>query len=123
MTSSLTINGVTLSCKDFRETVVAIATEWDDWENAAYMKAWQYFTSLKRWGFRCSEYGTTWANSQYKAMRDALEAGDAVNCTFIFDGETLVNENVYTVGVTKHYRPSYDVNKIREFEVEVREVS
>ena len=64
-----------------------------------------------------------WASSDYKAMRDALEVGIAVNCTFIFDGETIVNENVYIIGVTKRYRSSYDVNKIREFEVEVREVS
>jgi len=56
-------------------------------------------------------------------MRDALESEVAVNCTFVFDGETLVSENVYLVGVTKRYQPSYDVNKIREFEVEVREVS
>jgi hypothetical protein len=123
MASSLTINGVTLSCKDFRESVVAIAAEWDDWANAAYIKDWQYYASLKRWSFRCSEYGNTWANSQYKAMRDALEAGATVNCTFVFDGETLVNENVYIVGVTKRYTPSFDINKIREFEVEVREVS
>ena len=56
-------------------------------------------------------------------MRDALEAGVAVNCTFVFDGETIVNENVYSIGVTKSYRSSYDVDKIREFEIEVREVS
>jgi hypothetical protein len=122
VTSSLTINGVTLSCTDFRESVIAIAAEWDDWENSAYLKDWQYYASLKRWSFRCSEYGNTWANSQYKAMRDALESGAAVNCTFIFDGETIVNEDVYLVGVTKRYAPSFDINKIREFEVEVREV-
>ena len=69
------------------------------------------------------EYGNTWANSQYKAMRDALEAGAAVTCTFVFDGETLVNEDVYLIGVTKRYQSSYDVKKIREFEVEVREVA
>lgn len=61
--------------------------------------------------------------SLYKAMRDALEIGARVNCTFVFDGETIVNEDVYLVGVTKRYQSSYDVQKISEFEVEVREVS
>jgi len=56
-------------------------------------------------------------------MQDALEAGAAVSCVFIFDGETIVNENVYIIAATKRYRPSYDLNRIREFEVEVREVS
>jgi hypothetical protein len=121
--TALFLQGLPLRVNDFRESVVAIAAEWDDWANAAYLKAWQYYASLKRWSFRCSEHGNTWASSQYKAMRDALEAGAAVTCTFVFDGEILVNETVYVVGVTKRYAPSYDVQKIREFEVEVREVS
>ena len=45
-------------------------------------------------------------------MRDALEDDNAVNCTFVFDGETIVNENVYIISVTKRYRLSYDLNKI-----------
>jgi hypothetical protein len=114
---------VVLGCKDFRENVIAIAAEWDDWENNAYIKEFKYYASLKRWRFLCTESGTVWASSDYKAMRDALEAGVAVNCTFVFDGETIVNENVYITAVTKRYRPSYDLNKIREYEVEVREVS
>ena len=71
MASSLTINGVTLGCKDFREQVVAVAAEWDDWQNSAYIKAFQYYASLKRWRFLCIESGTVWVNSDYKAMRDA----------------------------------------------------
>jgi hypothetical protein len=122
LASSLTINSVVLGCKDFRENVVAIAAEWDDWENSAYKKEFKYYSSLKRWNFLCVESGIAWASSDYKAMRDALEAGVAVNCTFVFDGETIVNENVYIIGVTKRYRPSYDLNRIREYEVEVREV-
>ena len=123
MASSLTINSVTLSCKDFRENVVAVGAEWDDWENSVYIKKFKLYGSLKRWRFLCSEYGTVWASSRYKQMRDALEVGDTLNCTFVFDGETIVNENVYILGITKRYRPSYDLDKIREFEVEVREVS
>ena len=46
-----------------------------------------------------------------------------MNYTFVFNGETIVNENVYIIGVTKRYLPSYDLDKIRKFEVEVREVS
>jgi hypothetical protein len=37
MASSLTINGVTLSCTDLRESVIAIAAELDDWANAVYL--------------------------------------------------------------------------------------
>ena len=121
MASSLTINSVTLKCKDFRENVVLVAAEWDDWVNGAYRKKLKMYGSLKRWRFLCSEHGTAWASSNYKAMRDTLEAGAAVNCTFVFDGETIVNENVYLISVTKRYRPGYADNKIREFEVEVRE--
>jgi hypothetical protein len=121
MASSLTINSVTLKCKDFRENVVLVAAEWDDWESGSYRKKLKMYGSLKRWRFLCSEHGTTWASSNYKGIRDALEAGVAVNCTFVFDGETIVNENVYLISVTKRYRPGYEYSKIREFEVEVRE--
>jgi hypothetical protein len=121
MASSLIINAVTLKCKDFRENVVLVAAEWDDWVNGAYRKKLKRYGSLKRWRFLCSEYGTAWSSSAYKAMRDALEAGAAVNCTFVFAGETIVDENVYLISVTKRYRPGYEDSKIREFEVEVRE--
>jgi len=56
-------------------------------------------------------------------MRGALEAGAAVNCSFVFEGEPLVNESVYLVDVTKRYPPSPALDKIREFEVGVREAS
>ena len=56
-------------------------------------------------------------------MRDALESGASVNCTFVFDDETIVSEDVYLVGVTKLHHPSYDVYRIRQFEIGVREVS
>lgn len=123
MASSLTIGGTALGCKDYRENVVAIAAEWDDWEDSAYIKDWKYYASLERWKFLCVESGNSWASSDYKAIKDKLKAGVAVSCVFIFDDETIVNENVYIIACTSRYKPSYDRIRKRDFEVEVREVS
>jgi hypothetical protein len=60
-----------VSISSAREQVVTVAAEWDDWENAAYIKDFQYYASLKRWRFLCIESETMWASSDYKAMRDA----------------------------------------------------
>jgi len=104
---SLTIGGVPLNCQDYKVSCVAVAAEWNDWENSAHLKDWQYYGSLKRWGFRCSEQATAWASSTHKAIQDLLEAGAAVNCTFVFGGETIVNEDVYIVAVNGHYLPAF----------------
>jgi hypothetical protein len=122
LASSLTIGGITIGCKDFRETTIAIAAEWDDWANSAYIKEFKLYGSLKRWKVLCIESGTAWASSQYKQVRDLLEAGDAVTAVLIFDGETIVNESVYILGCASRYLPSYDLNRIRDFEVDFREV-
>ncbi len=122
MPDGLTIGGVALNCKDYRIACIAVAAEWDDWVDGAYIKDWQYYASLKNWAFLCSEQWTAWSSSNHKAMQDALEAGAAVNCTFIFGGETIVNENVYIVAVRGRYAPAFAATKIRQFEVEVREV-
>lgn len=120
MATSLVINSVTLNCRDFREDVLLVASEWDDWEDSAYQKKIQTIGSIKKWSFRCNESATAWASSDYKAMRDAMEAGASVTCVFTFGGEELINENVVIIGVTKRYKTGYDAGKVRLYEVVVR---
>ncbi len=116
---TVTLDGYTLNVTDITESINAVGTEWDAWENEQYTRKRKIYGKIRMWRLSCVEKDVAWSNSAANHFMTHVENGEAV--TFIVDEGTRyqINTNVYIISINVSFPRG--TQNIRTFSVQLRE--
>jgi hypothetical protein len=111
------IDGYTITIQDGSLAVdnAFIGTDWDKWENSAYVRKHASFGNQRGWTFTCKENvaSVTWTNSVAKHLETHVADGAAVTFEYVNGtkysvpaGQTVYVEDVdvwYNAGMKARY--------------------
>lgn len=123
-----TLNALTIDLINISESFEVVQTQWDDWEDNAYVRRVKPIGIVKTWTLLCKEYNTKWTSSVAYQFEAIAVAGSTVALVVDFGsvaGGSLHNfgsTNVKILGVNVTYDVLKSGQAYREFTVVVQAV-
>jgi len=122
---AVTIDSKTLNVEGggISESVKAVGSFVDRWENESYVKEAKIFGTIRSWTLKCYEDNVAWTNSVAKHLEDKARTGDPVS--FVVDEGNLhqvSSTNVYILQVDVSYKKGAKASSfVRYFTVKLQE--
>ena len=119
---AITLDGKNLNVRDFDESVKAVRTDWDAWEEESYVRKVKIYGAVRSWVLECFEEGIAWTDSSAKHFQEKAEAGSAVSFQVSGLSTHAVNTNIYIMSVEVRYEGGIsDATKYRVFSLRLQE--